>query len=98
MAIKRVREVKNRDEMAKLVDDFLTTGMVIKEQGANSTLMQDHTWGSGAGWAVSLILALVLSWTVIGLFIPVFYAIYAHYTAPKTLIRVGSAPEATVGI
>jgi len=83
----RIRDTLDKKEYDQLVDDFITTGYEIKEQGETNTLLKKKSWGSAAGWIVSILLALILSWTIIGLFIPVVYAIYAHYTAPEVLVR-----------
>jgi len=29
----RIRDVKNEDDMQRVIDDFITTGYVVKEQG-----------------------------------------------------------------
>jgi len=93
MTAPRIREADNDKEMAKLVDDFFTQGFTIKEQGTESTLMKKKSWGSGAGWVVSIVVALLLLLPTIGfsLLIPIVYAIYAHYTAPEVLIRIAQA-------
>ena len=55
--------------------------------------MKKKSWGSAAGWIVSLIVALVLAVFTVGLsfIIPIAYAILAHYTAPEVLIRIVAA-------
>ena len=83
----RIRDTLTKKEYDQLVDDFMTQGYDIKSEGETNTLLKKRSYGSAAGWIVSIILALILSWTFIGLFIPVVYAIYAHYTAPEVLVR-----------
>lgn len=96
----RIREVSSKDELAKVVDDYITTGHKVKEAGVNSALMQKKSWGSAAGWIVSIVVALILAIPTVfigSIVILLAYPIYAHYAAEKVLIRVGSAPEMTAG-
>lgn len=79
--------------MARLVDDFMTQGYTITEQGSASTLMRKKPWGSAAGWIVVIAVVILLSipqptivWLV-WVLLPA-YAVYAHYTAPGGLIRI----------
>jgi hypothetical protein len=87
----RIRDVQSPDDMNRVIDDFMTTGYVVKEQGINSTLMQKHSWGSAIGWILAIVVGIVLgAFTVgIGFFVVVIaYAVIAHVTAPKVLLRV----------
>ena len=89
MVSPRIRDTKDKDEMARVIDDFMTQGYTIKDQGANTVLLKKKTWGSAAGWIVSIIVALILTVFTIGLswILPIAYAIYAHYNAPEVLVR-----------
>lgn len=89
MVSPRIRDTKDKDEMARVIDDFMTQGYTIKDQGANTVLLKKKTWGSAAGWIVSIIAALILTVFTFGLswILPVAYAIYAHYNAPEVLVR-----------
>ena len=93
MVSPRIRDVNDKDEMARVIDDFMTQGYSIKDQGTNTALLKKKSWGSAAGWIVSLIVALVLAVFTVGLsfIIPIAYAILAHYTAPEVLIRIVAA-------
>ena len=82
-----IRDTLTKKEYDALVDDFITQGYDIKSEGETNTLLKKRTYCSAAGLIVSILLALILSWTFIGLFIHVVYAIYAHYTAPEVLVR-----------
>jgi hypothetical protein len=95
----RIREVNSKDDMAKVIDDYITTGYGVKESGSNSALMQKKTWGSAAGWIVSIVVALLLSIPTIGfsLLILLVYPIYAHYTSDKVMVRIGEAVEQKAG-
>jgi len=93
MVSPRIRDVNDKDEMARVIDDFMTQGYSIKDQGTNTALLKKKSWGSAAGWIVSLIVATVLAIFTVGLsyIIPIAYAIVAHYNAPEVLIRIAAA-------
>ena len=90
MVSPRFRNARDFDDMDALRDDFITQGYTVKNEGETSILMKKKSWGSAAGWIVSLIVALVLAVFTVGLsfIIPIAYANLAHYTAPEVLIRV----------
>jgi ribosomal protein L40E len=94
MVSPRIREVQDKQEMQRVVDDFMTQGYTVKEEGTESILLKKKTWGSAAGIIVSLILMVIVGvFTVfIGFLfswlIPVIYVIYAHYNAPEVLLRI----------
>jgi hypothetical protein len=89
----RIREAANPDESARVIDDFMTQGYVIKDSGVNTTLLKKKSWGSAAGWIVAIVVALVLTVFTLGIswVLPIVYAIYAHYAAPEVLIRTAPA-------
>jgi len=89
MVAPRIREVADKKEMDRVTDDFMTQGYTIKEQGTTTTLLKKKTWGSAAGWIVSLILAIVLTIFTYGFswLIPIAYAVYAHYNSAEVLLR-----------
>jgi hypothetical protein len=87
----RIRNVEDENDMQKVIDDFITTGYVVKEQGLNSTLMQKHSWGSAIGWIMALILGVIVGLFTVGIgfiVIVLAYAVVAHVTAPKLLLRI----------
>ena len=87
----RVREVKDQDDMQRVIDDFITTGYVVKEQGTNSTMMQKHSWGSPIGWIIALVVGIILGVFTVGIgfvIVVVGYLVFAHYTAPKVMLRI----------
>jgi len=97
MVSPRIREVQDKQEMQRVVDDFMTQGYTIKDQGMDTTLMKKKSWGSAAGIIVSIILGIIVAiFTVgIGLVIIPAYIIYAHYSAPEVLLRIARAqPQA----
>ena len=56
MVSPRIREVQDKQEMQRVVDDFMTQGYTIKDEGIDTTLMKKKTWGSAVGIIVSIIL------------------------------------------
>jgi len=90
MVSPRFRDVKTRDELERVRDDFMTQGYTVKEEGQQTLLMKKKSWGSAAGWIVTLVVALILAIFTLGLsfIIPVAYAIFAHYNAAEVLIRI----------
>jgi hypothetical protein len=90
MVSPRFRDVKDKDEMERTRDDFMTQGYTVKEEGQLSLLMKKKSWGSAAGWIVSLVVAVILAIFTVGLsfIIPLGYAIFAHYNAAEVLIRI----------
>lgn len=80
----RIRRVDDSREMEKVVDDFMTQGYEVKDQGERSTMMKKHTWGSGSGHLVAAVLTV---WWTLGIG-NVAYAIYKHYTAEEVQIKV----------
>ena len=77
MVSPRFRNARDFDDMDALRDDFITQGYTVKNEGETSILMKKKSWGSAAGWIVSLIVALVLAVFTVGLsfIIPIAYAI-----------------------
>ena len=92
MVSPRIRDVNDKDEMARVIDDFMTQGYTIKDQATNTTLLKKKSWGSAAGWIVTIIVALVRAVFTVGFsfIIPLAYAIYAHYTAAEVLVRIAA--------
>lgn len=87
----RIRDVRSKDDMQKVIDYFITTGYVVKEQGINSTLMQKHSWGSAIGWIIAIVIGAILAIPTVGIgfvVVVVAYAVIAHVTAPKVLLRI----------
>lgn len=90
MVAPRIREVADKVEMDRVVDDFMTQGFTVKEEGSSTVLLKKKSWGSGAGWIVSIVVALILAVFTFGIsfVIPIVYAVYAHYNAPEVLLRI----------
>jgi hypothetical protein len=90
MVSPRIREVADKAEMDRVVDDFMTQGFTVKEEGSSTVLLKKKSWGSAAGWIVSIVVALILAVFTFGIsfVIPIVYAVYAHYNAPEVLLRI----------
>jgi hypothetical protein len=80
----RIRRVDDQREMEKVIDDFITQGYRIKEQGQNSTMMKEKDWGSGG---MHLIVLVFLGWWTIGI-ANVVYAAYKYFTGAEVKIQV----------
>jgi len=80
----RIRRVEDRREMEKVVDDFMTQGYKIKNEGQNSTLLKKKTWGSGSGHIVTAVLTV---WWTCGLG-NVVYAVFKNMTAEEVQVKV----------
>jgi tetrahydromethanopterin S-methyltransferase subunit F len=95
MASPRIREVQDKQDMQRVVDDFMTQGYTVKDEGMYTTLMKKKTWGSAVGIILSIILGgIVAIFTVgLGLLIIPAYIIYAHYAAPEVLLRIARTQE-----
>ena len=55
MGAPRLRRVASKKEMENLVDDYITQGYEVIEQGQASAMLRRKTWGSGGGhvlWGV----------------------------------------------
>jgi len=87
MAMTRIKKVKTKKEFDTVVDDFLTQGYRVSEEGNQTVMLQQQTWGSAGGHALWALLT--VWWTCgIGNF---GYAIYAHFDAPKVLVKLDDA-------
>jgi hypothetical protein len=87
----RIRDVRNKDDMQRVIDDFMTTGYVVKEQGMNSAMLQKHSWGTAIGWILAIVVGIVLGVFTVGIgfiVVVIAYAVIAHVTAPKVLLRI----------
>jgi len=54
-------------------------------------MMQKHTWGSAIGWIVAILLGIITGIFTVGIGFLVFvigYLVFAHYTAPKVMLRI----------
>lgn len=80
----RIRRVDGQKEMEKVIDDFITQGYKIKNQGERSTLMKKKTWGSGG---MHIVVAVLTLWWTLGIGNAV-YAIYKYLTAEEVQIKI----------
>lgn len=70
--------------MDKQVDDYITQGYDLLDQGDNSVLLRKKTWGSAGGHVLWVLLTVWWTFGVGNL----IYALIMHYTAPQVLVRV----------
>ncbi|WP_408959821.1 hypothetical protein [Natrinema sp. 74] len=80
----RIRRVDDKREMERVIDDFITQGYKVKNQGERSTLMKKKTWGSGG---THLIIGILTVWWTLGIG-NLAYAIYKYFTAEEVQIKV----------
>lgn len=80
----RIRRGDDQRDMERVIDDFITQGYKIKNQGERTTLMKKKTWGSGG---MHLIVAALTIWWTLGIG-NIVYAIYKHMTAEEVQIKV----------
>lgn len=84
MAVSRMRRTQSQREHDNLVDDYVTQGFGVIEQGAASTMLRKRSWGSVGGHVLWGLLTL---WWTFGIG-NVIYALIAHYTAEKVMVRI----------
>ena len=97
----RIRRVDSEREQEKLLDEFLTKGYRIQEQGQYSARVKEKDWGSvpvhGFVFFFTFIAAAVLFdaanvtasavW-VVAFLANVIYAVYSWFTSEEVVIKV----------
>lgn len=84
MAVSRIRKTQSQREHDSIVDDFVTQGHEVIEQGERTTLLRKKSWGSLLGHTI---VALLTIWWTFGVG-NLVYALVAHYTAEKIMVRI----------
>jgi hypothetical protein len=84
MGAPRLRKVKSKEELEERVDDYMTQGYEILEEGTLTTLLRKKSWGSAGGHVLCLIF---VGWWTLGI-ANAIYAAIAHYAADKVFLRV----------
>lgn len=84
MSAPRLRRVGSRQEMENLLDDYMTQGFEILEQGQTTAMVRRKTWGTAGGHTLW---ALLTAWFTFGLG-NLVYALVAHQTAEKVMLKV----------
>ncbi len=74
----------SKKEMDNLIDDYVTQGYEILEQGERSTLVRKVSWGTAGG---HVLWALLTVWFTLG-FGNLIYALIIRYSGEKILIKV----------
>jgi hypothetical protein len=78
----RLRKASSVKEMENLVDDYVTQGYEILNQGERSALVRKKTWGDSH----IMVFFLTVWWT--GGLGNLAYALIKHHGAEKVLIKV----------
>ena len=89
MAAPRIRRVSSRKEMEGIVDDYVTQGYAVVNQGEASTLVRRKTWGTAGGhilWGVLTV------WWTLGLG-NLIYALIAHYNAEQVFVKMEQSEQ-----
>ena len=79
-----IRRVESRKEMERTVEDFLTRGYKIKDEGQESMMLKKKNWGTGG---MHVVIAVLTIWWTLGLG-NVAYAIYKYLTAEEVQVKV----------
>lgn len=97
----RTRYVESERELERTLDDFITRGFKVKDQGQFTAKVKDKDWGRlpvhGFVFLFSFIAAAVLTdaagagsggvW-VVAILANVTYAVYSWFTAQEVIIKV----------
>lgn len=83
MAVSRIRKTQSQREHDSTVDDFVTQGFEVLEQGQSTTMLRKKNWGSFVG---HLIVAVLTLWWTLGLG-NLTYALIVHYTAEQVMVK-----------
>ena len=84
MGAPRLRRVGTKQEMENLLDDYMTQGFEVIEQGESTAMVRKKTWGTPAGHVLWGALTI---WFLFG-FGNLAYALVAHYTAERVLLKL----------
>ncbi len=83
----RLRRVGTKSEMESLLDDYITQGYAIVEQGERTVMVRKKTWGTTGG---HVLWAFLTAWWTLGLG-NLTYALIAHYGAEQILLKLDTA-------
>jgi hypothetical protein len=89
MAAPRLRRVGSRKELEGILDDYITQGYEVINQGEASALLRKKTWGSAGG---HVLWALLTVWFTFG-FGNLAYALVAHFTAEQVMLKIEDRPS-----
>jgi hypothetical protein len=90
MATTRIRKFNSKSEMEKALDEYITLGYRVKEQGENNILVRKHDNGSTA---VIIILA-ICTWILLE--IPTILYVWYKRTHADTILMKVEGPQVTV--
>lgn len=83
--ISRIRNVETQREMERTVDDFVTRGWEIIDEGQNSRVLREKNWGSVVG---HIIVAVLTAWWTLFLGNLAYALIVRYGTAERILIQM----------
>lgn len=83
--ISRIRNVDTQREMERTVDDFVTRGWEIIDEGQNSRVLREKNWGSTGA---HIIIAVLTAWWTLFLGNVTYALILRYGTAEKILIQI----------
>lgn len=93
MADVRIRKFQSKKELERALDEQITMGYEIREQGENSVLVRKKTYGS-----IGVIILLILFGGFL-LWIPLpLYIWYAHTHADTVLMKVEEPEESELSV
>jgi hypothetical protein len=90
MVTARIRKFQSKSEMERALDEYITMGYRVREQGENNILVRKHDNGSTT---VIIILA-IFTWILIE--IPTILYIWYKRTHADTILMKVEEPEVTV--
>jgi hypothetical protein len=84
MGAARLRRVSSRKELENMVDDYVTQGYEVLDQGERTTMLRKKTWGTAGG---HVLWALLTVWWTLGIG-NLIYALVAHYGADRVMLKM----------
>ncbi|WP_428308008.1 hypothetical protein [Lacipirellula sp.] len=84
MPAPRLRRVSSKKELENMLDDYMTQGYEIIEEGQTTAMVRRKTWGSTGG---HVLWALLTVWFTLG-FGNLAYALVAHYNAERVMLKI----------
>lgn len=80
----RIRNVKDQQELERVVDDFITQGYKDKSRGEKSVKLKKAEYG---GLLAHILIFAIIGWFTLGL-ANVAYAAYKYYTGDEVLVKI----------
>jgi hypothetical protein len=90
MVTARIRKFNSKSEMERALDEYITMGYRIREQGENNILVRKHDNGS----TTIIIILAIFTWILIE--IPTILYVWYKRTHADTILMKVEGPEVTV--